>query len=190
MLFSEDSISGAEALQRSGMNPVFEGYSGLGGAVCSLNGVGCPSDGSCLTCAAPSYWQYWRSSGGGFSYSGAGASATQVTDGSIEGWSWGGSRSAPPYRSVDAVCGAEAPPPTAPPATQPPASGGAGGSSGGGSSGGGVPGAVAPGVTPATTPDGEPAETTTTTSAETTTTSEDDDSEVTIVDADDTTEEV
>jgi hypothetical protein len=171
VLFSEDSISGAEALQRSGMNPIFQGYSGLGGAVCSLNGVGCPSDGSCLTCQAPSYWQYWRSSGGSFSYSGAGASGTSVTDGSIEGWRWGGTRSAPPFQSVDAVCGAEAPPPTTPPATQPSGTGGGGAPASGSGTGGA---AVAPGdAPPATTPDGEPGpdeSTTTTVAGETTTT--------------------
>jgi hypothetical protein len=160
VLFSEDSITGAEALQRAGMSPVFQGYSGLGGAVCSLNGVGCPSDGSCLTCQAPSYWQYWRSSGGSFAYSGAGAGSTSVTDGSIEGWSWGGTRSAPPFQSVDAVCGAAAPPATSPPATQPPASGGGaggGGGSAGGTSGpaGGDGGSAAATATTASTAAGE-----------------------------------
>jgi hypothetical protein len=166
VLFSEDSISGAEALQRAGMSPVFQGYSGLGGAVCSLNGVGCPSDGSCLTCEAPSYWQYWRSSGGGFAYSGAGASSTSVTDGSIEGWSWGGTRSAPPFQSVDAVCGAEAPPATSPPTTQPAGGGGASGGGGGTTGGGGAAGAGGGGAAATgTTASTAAGETTTTTAA-------------------------
>jgi hypothetical protein len=168
VLFSEDSISGAEALQRAGMSPVFQGYSGLGGAVCSLNGVGCPSDGSCLTCQAPSYWQYWRSNGGGFAYSGAGASSTSVTDGSVEGWSWGGTRTAPPFQSVDAVCGAEAPPATSPPETRPPGSGGGGGTGGGGSgiaAGGSAGGPAAGDSGTATTATTAAGETTTTTDA-------------------------
>lgn len=176
VLFSESSISGAEALQRAGMAPVLQGYGGLGAGVCSLNGVGCPSDGSCLTCQAPSYWQYWRSSGGGFSYSNAGASGTQVTDGSIEGWSFGSSRTPPPLRSVDDVCGAEAPPPTSPPAPPPAGGGGGGGAPGSG----GVAGAGATGGG-TTAPDGgaggEPGEGTTTTApGETTTTAEGDQS--------------
>lgn len=167
VLFSEDSISGAEALQRAGMDPVLQGYSGLGSGVCALNGVGCPSDGNCFTCQAPNYWQYWRSSGGGFTYSNSGASGTQVRDGSVEGWSWGSQASPPPFQSVDAVCGAEEPPPTSPPATPPPASGGTGTGDGGGSSGG----AVVPGGGPTpTTPDGQPATTTTSAPGETTTT--------------------
>jgi hypothetical protein len=166
VLFSEDSISGAEALSRAGMNPVLQGYSGLGSGVCALNGVGCPSDGSCLTCQAPSYWQYWRSTGGGFSYSTAGASTTEVRDGSVEGWSWSAQADPPPFQSVDSVCGAEEPPPTSPPATQPPAGGATGGGGGGGSGGAVVPGG---GPTP-TTPDGQPVQTTTTAPGETTTT--------------------
>lgn len=124
VLFDEESISGTEALQRAGMAPVMQGFGGQGAAVCSLNGVGCPSDGSCLTCQAPNYWAYFRSSGGGFSYSSAGAGSTQVTDGDIEGWRWG-TGAAPALRSVDSVCGAEAPPPTTAPTAAPaPPSGG------------------------------------------------------------------
>ena len=170
VLFSENSISGAEALQRAGMAPVFQGYGGLGGAVCSLNGVGCPSDGSCLTCQAPSYWQYWRSNGGGFAYSSAGASSTQVTDGSIEGWSFGGSRTPPPLRSVDAVCGVEAPPPTSPPATQPPSNGGGAGGNGGAGGTGGAGAAGAAGAPGAAAGEADPATSTTTPGESTTTT--------------------
>jgi hypothetical protein len=111
VLFDEESISGVEALQRAGMAPVLQGFGGQGAAVCSLNGVGCPSDGSCLTCQAPNYWAYFRSSGGGYSYSSAGAGSTQVTDGDIEGWRWG-TGAAPSRPSVDSVCGPVAPPPT------------------------------------------------------------------------------
>ena len=177
VLFSESSITGAEALRRSGMSPVFQGFSGLGSGVCSLNGVGCPSDGSCLTCQAPSYWQYWRSSGGGFSYSSAGASSTSVTDGSIEGWRWGAQQSPPPVRSVDAVCGPATPPSTSPPGTAPPAapapgapaaggSGGVGaGGSGTGGSGGGSSGDPGSGNADPTTDD-QPDETSSTTEPE------------------------
>lgn len=144
VLFSEASISGLEALRRAGMSPVVEGFAGEGGAVCALNGVGCPADGSCLTCQAPSYWAYHRADGGGgYAYSSAGAGSTRVTDGDVEGWRWG-TGAAPPLVTVDSVCGAEAPPATAPP------SGGTGGSgaAGGGSGGGGGGGAVEPFPTP------------------------------------------
>lgn len=168
VLFSEASISGLEALRRAGMSPVVQGFAGEGGAVCALNGVGCPADDSCLTCQAPSYWAYHRADGGGgYAYSSAGAGSTRVTDGDVEGWRWG-TGAAPPLVTVDSVCGAEAPPPTAPSAGG--SGGGATSSAGGGANGGG--GAIEPfptpeelaaaGITTTTAPDGS----TTTTAAD------------------------
>lgn len=173
VLFSEASISGLEALRRAGMSPVVQGFAGEGGAVCALNGVGCPADDSCLTCQAPSYWAYHRADGGGgYAYSSAGAGSTRVTDGDVEGWRWG-TGAAPPLVTVDSVCGAEAPPATAPPSGG--GSGGSGGSgaAGGGSGSGGGGGAIEPfptpeelaaaGITTTSAPDGS---TTTTTDGE------------------------
>jgi hypothetical protein len=103
--FTEDSISGITALQRAGLAPVVRSFSGNGGAVCGLNGLGCPADSSCLTCQAPNYWAYYRADdgAGGFSYSPVGAGSAQVTDGDVEGWRWG-SGAGPGFRSFASIC--------------------------------------------------------------------------------------
>lgn len=136
--FEGESISGVEALQLAGLAPVLQGFDGQGGAVCALQGVGCPSDGSCLTCDARGYyWAYHRApaGSGGFTYSRAGAGATRVHDGDVEGWKWG-TGSPPPFHSFASVF----PAPTTPPPTSP---GGTGGGGAGGTGGGATP---APGV--------------------------------------------
>lgn len=119
--FVEASISGLEALQRADATPVVQTFGGIGGAVCALCGRGCDAGSTCLTCQAPNYWAYFRAPAGssGYTYSRAGADATRVHDGDVEGWRWG--TGAPPgYVAVAQVCGEVAP-----------------GSAGNGSSGGG-----------------------------------------------------
>ena len=132
--FEADSISGVEALQLAGLAPVVQGFQGEGGAVCAVAGVGCPSDGSCLTCDARGYyWAYHRApaGSGGYAYSRVGAGATRVHDGDVEGWKWG-TGSAPAYHSFESVF------PPAPVTTAPPS--------------GGAPGGGSPGVTTAPGP--------------------------------------
>lgn len=106
VVFSEPSITGLDALRAAQMDPVVQTYSGKGGAVCKLCGVGCSAGSSCLTCQSPKYWQYWRSVGGtgSYSYWRAGAGSTEVRDGDVEGWVWGEGNAAPPYYSVETVC--------------------------------------------------------------------------------------
>lgn len=168
--FAEDSISGIEALNRAGLAPVVRGFSGEGGAVCGLSGVGCPADSSCLTCQAPNYWAYYRADNGagGFAYSSVGAGAIAVTDGDVEGWRWG-TGAAPSYRSFGSICPLQ-PPPTTTTTTNPPPPGGGSGNGGGGDdvagqTGGGPPagpptedsatGATTTDVGPTTTTAGE-----------------------------------
>jgi hypothetical protein len=106
--FSEDSISGKEALERADMRPVFRMYSGQGTAVCALCGKGCPADDSCLTCGGDNYWAYHRARAASAAYtpSQAGVSSTRVRDGDVEGW---------PQPSS-----APQPAPPGPPGTEPP----------------------------------------------------------------------
>lgn len=107
--FSEDQISGAEALRRAQVDAVFSSYGGRGEAVCSICGVGCPA-GDCF-CDARRFWAYHRAEpGGGYTFSRSGASTTVVRDGDVEGWSWG-SGAPPPYVSVGQVCGIAEPAP-------------------------------------------------------------------------------
>lgn len=117
--FREEAISGIEALARAQVDPVFQAFSGKGAAVCALCGVGCPAGDSCLTCNPEGkFWSYSRAPAGtsALRTSGAGASSTTVRDGDVEGWKWalGG---APPFQSVEVVCGEAAPASPTVPAT-------------------------------------------------------------------------
>lgn len=148
--FSGDSISGLEALQLAGLSPVLQSFNGEGGAVCALQGVGCPSDDSCLTCDPRGYyWAYWQGPAGstGYAYSRVGAGSTRVHDGDVEAWRWG-TGSAPAYHSFASVY---PPTPTPPPATVAPTPGGGSTGTGTGSSpsGGTDPAAGGPTVTTA-----------------------------------------
>lgn len=91
--FAAESISGIEALQLAGADPVTYGFGTQGVAVCALYGVGRPSGPNCLGGADgdPRYWAYFRSVAGTdrFTYSPVGAGATRVRDGDVEGWRWG-----------------------------------------------------------------------------------------------------
>lgn len=108
LAFPEEAISGAEALRRLDVDPVFSSYGSKGEAVCSLCGVGCPA-GDCF-CNAK-YWSYHRAGPGGEAYttSRVGASSTEVRDGDVEGWRWG-SGQAPPAATVGQVCDVPEPP--------------------------------------------------------------------------------
>ncbi|HEY3673416.1 MAG TPA: hypothetical protein VGN51_20945 [Acidimicrobiia bacterium] len=118
----DGSVSGLEALQLAGANPVTYGFAGQGAAVCQLFGVGNPADqSSCLVGPGSQYWAYYRAGpgAGGWTYSRGGASTTTVTDGSVEGWRYG-TGGAPGFVSFCAVVGCGPPPTEAPPVTQAP----------------------------------------------------------------------
>jgi hypothetical protein len=98
--FSDDSITGLEQLQRSGLTLVTNGSGGLGSAVCSIGGEGSSDPTNCFaSCTGGScqYWAYYRYQNGSWKFSQVGASQTAVRDGDIFGWSWGpgGSSGAP-----------------------------------------------------------------------------------------------
>ncbi len=120
--FTEDSISGVEALQRAGANPVVYAM-GPGAALCRLYGVGRDAGSDCLggQDGDNRYWAYFRAPSGssGFTYSSIGAGAARVHDGDVEGWKWG-TGAAPAYVSLAALS-PPPPPPTQPPPTAPPA---------------------------------------------------------------------
>jgi hypothetical protein len=143
--FDEDSITGLDALQRAGANPVVYQFGGQGGAVCRLLGVGRDAGPDCLGGGDGDarYWAYFRAPAGTstFKYSSIGGGSARVHDGDVEGWKFG-TGSAPQYVSLASLLPPTSPPPTQPPPTAPPAS-----------AGGGTPGAVAPGSpgTPAAT---------------------------------------
>lgn len=86
--FSESSISGLEALRRTGFS-----VEAQAGAVCKVDRTGCPSS-DCF-CQAKDltqplkYWGYYTWNGQQWQYAEQGAAQSQVSQGSIQGWSWG-----------------------------------------------------------------------------------------------------
>lgn len=151
--FSEDSISGIDALQRAGANPVIYTFGGQGGAVCRLYGVGRDAGPGCLggQDGDNRYWAYFRASAGTstFTYSRAGAGATRVHDGDVEGWRFG-TGTAPAFVSLASLL-PPPPPPTRPPVTTPATKAPVVKPGSGGSAPGSAPGAIA-GQAPAGTP--------------------------------------
>lgn len=90
--FPEAQISGLEALQRSGLALITT----PAGAVCSIDGQGCPAD-KCFTCSpGGKFWAYWRWIDGHWVPSNVGAAQARVGNGAIDGWRWTNDLSAPP----------------------------------------------------------------------------------------------
>lgn len=117
--FAEPSITGQQLLDRSGLVPITD----PDGAVCSLSGQGCPPDDCFCACPFPEceYWAYYHWQGGAWSYSNVGAFGQKITNGSLEGWSWGeGDFSQgvpPPVIAYSEICLAETPATSTPTAT-------------------------------------------------------------------------
>jgi hypothetical protein len=94
--FEEESISGIELLERSGVPLVTVDFGGLGQAVCTIGERGC-GVGDCRQRVCQSadrdspFWKYFRlEDGESWTVLPLGASSAKVEDGSIEGWSWTG----------------------------------------------------------------------------------------------------
>jgi hypothetical protein len=110
--FSEPSLSGEQLLTRSGLAATIDYNAGLGGAVCSINGQGCdyPVQNCFCRCtgAACEYWAYYLWSGAAWQYSPLGASSVNVSDGALQGWSWGpgdfASATEPPQIPFAEIC--------------------------------------------------------------------------------------
>jgi len=122
--FTEDEISGAELLRRSGLPVVLSGFGGLGTGVCRIDDVGCsdPTDCFCQCSGAEcSYWAYYTLEDGMWEYLPIGPSQRRLRDGDVDAWVWGSGRQRP--ATTGGVCPERAPSPT--PAGQPPPPGGA-----------------------------------------------------------------
>jgi hypothetical protein len=126
--FDEPEITGYELLRRSNLPLVVDIASG--GIVCKIQNTGCNFPAQKCFCECQDmvqscvYWQYYFQSSGVWKYSPQGMFGQKVTNGSVNGWSYGagGASSggaAPPLMTVDQICGAAvAPPATAQLATQ------------------------------------------------------------------------
>jgi hypothetical protein len=106
--FSEESISGAELLRRSGMGVTLGAYGGLGYGVCAIGDEGCPAGQDCFCECRGSPCAYWvyshQISDGSWAISGVGASDWQVNDGDVDGWLWGDGSAAPPAVTFAQIC--------------------------------------------------------------------------------------
>jgi hypothetical protein len=114
--FTEPAITGEQLLQRSGFKTIVDSGGALGGAICSLNDQGCryPSQDCFCRCTGSQceYWAYYLRQGDAWQYSQAGAAAVKVSDGDLQGWSWGpgnfSSGTEPPAVAFANVCKAGA----------------------------------------------------------------------------------
>jgi len=110
--FSEDSITGAEVLQRAGLKPVVSAYGGLGYSICAIDGEGCAAGKDCFCQCRKSPCSYWvyshRQQDGTWAISGVGASSWRLCSGDIDGWVWGDGSETPPPVAFENVCPAEA----------------------------------------------------------------------------------
>ncbi len=111
--FGEESITGADVLQRSALSVVTQAGP-MGVAVCKIGPEGCnyPAEHCFCKCeGGPDclYWAYYHLKNGMWEYSQIGASSYRVHDGDVEGWAWGsgtmGSSGAkPPLLAFDEIC--------------------------------------------------------------------------------------
>ncbi len=111
--FEEESISGLDLLTRSGLDLELR-VEGFGSAVCSIEGSGCAAGDCFCQCSGGRdcvYWSYWHQQQNGWDYAAAGASSYQVSQGDVDGWSWGPgsviSAVEPPLTSFKEICSQE-----------------------------------------------------------------------------------
>jgi hypothetical protein len=103
VVFPESEITSFELLDRSTLSLTTVEFGGLGQAVCTLEGEGCPVGDCrqrlCQTGDPESpFWQFFRQDdAGAWVTQPLGASASRVSDGDIDVWSWtGGDAHVPP----------------------------------------------------------------------------------------------
>lgn len=115
--FDADRISGTEALELAGAEPLYQEFGGMGSFVCQLCGWPDPV-GECPP--AGDHWAYHRAPAGepAFTAAPVGASSTTVGDGDVEGWRFGRGE-APALASFETICGVVEVPETAPEVVDP-----------------------------------------------------------------------
>ena len=90
--FAEETISGYDLLQKSGVPLIINASSGMGSAICQVGAVGCSADDCFCQCKGGSdctYWNYWLVQNGKWIHSAVGASSYQIKPNEINAWVWG-----------------------------------------------------------------------------------------------------
>jgi hypothetical protein len=118
--FTEDEINGYDVLTRSGLSVIASVSSGIGTAICKIEGDGCPAENCFCKCQGATcvYWSYWHLDGAAWRYSNLGASNYKVGPGQVEGWHWG-TEASPPVIPFDQICAPPATPTPLPPTATP-----------------------------------------------------------------------
>lgn len=118
---TSDRLTGAEALQKSGLALNVAVGGSFGTAVCTIDGEGCQSpqeDCFCKSYGSPSfYWHYYlHNQDGSWGTSSLGAGNRLLHDGDVDGWSWTSGDSELPSVTLAQIAAAVQPT-VAPPAT-------------------------------------------------------------------------
>lgn len=109
--FNEESITGMDLLERSGLPLIIDPTHALGAIVCSIDAEGCafPSEACFCQCQGTPcrYWNYYYLTDGEWQYGHLGASTRALTDGDVDAWVWGDTRSSRetlPHIGFDEIC--------------------------------------------------------------------------------------
>lgn len=95
---AQESITGAQLLEKSGLNPQF--YNGF---IFAINGESAKKYNE--PGAGDDYWSYWRTtSTGNWLYASLGAKSSRVKDGEVDGWQRGGSSLLLPAVEFNNIC--------------------------------------------------------------------------------------
>jgi hypothetical protein len=131
-----DSVTGVRLVELAAAQYGLTYRFGSGGqAVCQLEGVG-PKGDDCFS-KYPKYWGYWHARGNGWKWAQTGPGDARISDGDMDGWTWGtgdtaGTHPSPPALGLGAVCAAPSPSPgSTATSADPPAATEAGGTKGG-----------------------------------------------------------
>lgn len=103
--FDEETINGTDLLTRSGIDATMTPFGGMGMAVCSLDGEGCPSDNCfCHSYSSPAFfWHYYNLVDGEWVFNPVGPSGRTLRDGDIDGWAWSSGDSVLPAVTIDDI---------------------------------------------------------------------------------------
>jgi hypothetical protein len=109
VVFPEEEITSFDLLDRSTLSLTTVAFGGLGEAVCTLDGEGCPVTDCqrrlCQTGDPESpFWQFFRpGADGAWESQPLGASSSRVGDGDVDVWSWTGGAAYVPPLDITAV---------------------------------------------------------------------------------------
>ncbi len=120
VLFNEDSISGLDLLQRSGLSLVLGSTGGVG--VCAIDETGSTDSADCFKFCKSNpcqYWAYFQWKNNAWQLSPVGSALRVIHDGDTDGWSWGPGNGAAP-EGPGSVCPLPTTTPTRTATSQPP----------------------------------------------------------------------